>query len=49
MEVEIDAAWYQDESFVPLFPSLNHDQTKPCTTMWVWAAIPARLALDRTY
>ena len=38
-------AWYQDESSATLFPSLNHDQTKP-HAMWVGAATPAKLALD---
>ena len=39
-------AWYQDEPFAAIMSSLNHDQTKP-DEMWVGAATPASLALDR--
>ena len=38
-------AWYQDEPSATLFPSLNHDQTKPYK-MCVGALTSARLALD---
>ena len=44
--VLVDVGWYQDGTSASLFPSLNHDQTRPYA-MWGVAVTLESLALDR--
>ena len=44
---EVDAACYQDVFSATLFPSLNHDKTKP-HALWDWAATLKRLKMNPT-